>query len=177
MLLQESVCWQVGGYLPSNWLGGGYLPSSWLGRGGYLPSSWWGRGTYLGQGVPALDGGYLPWMGVPTLDRGYQPWTAGTYLGWCVPTSARGYLPGWGYPLARTGCGTPTPGWDWMRVLPRQDWIGITSAPGKRQQRSTGYTAGSMPFAFTQEDFLAYTLISVATQIDQYTKQNILSLF
>ena len=40
-----------------------------------------GEGTYLGQGVPTLDGNYLPWTG------GYLPWMGGTYIVWGNPLS------------------------------------------------------------------------------------------
>ena len=60
------------------------------------------RGTYLGQGVPFLSRGYLPWIEgrgiylgreLPTLEGGYLPWTEGVTTLDGVPTLNRGYLP------------------------------------------------------------------------------------
>ena len=70
-------------------------------EGGYLP---WMGGPTPDRGVPTLDrgylswmGGYLPWKGVPTLDRVYLPWMG--CLQWTeVPTLDGGdTYPGWGY--------------------------------------------------------------------------------
>ena len=68
-------------------MGGGYLPcvAGYLPRREYLPWIWRGGNYSCQEGVPTLDGGYLPWPG------------GGTYLGWGVPILAVGTYPGWGY--------------------------------------------------------------------------------
>ena len=53
------------------------MGGTYVGQGdvGYLPwmeGTYLGGGTYLEQGVPTLDGGYLP-LARGTLDRGYPP--------------------------------------------------------------------------------------------------------
>ena len=115
-------------------------------RGGGTPSSWRGEGTpsqvWMGGGLPHPRSGWgVPHprsgLGVPHPWSGWggvaptQVWTGGT-LEW----------------MARTGWGTLHH--DWMGLPPiRQSSIG-----------STCYAAGSMPLAFTQEDFLVCENIS-----------------
>ena len=95
----------------------------------------------IGGGYPiqCLDGGGVPrsmsgWGGTPS-----QVWVGG------YPITGLGGIPSqvWmGVPPTMTGWGTP-----------HHDWIGY---PPIRQSSivSTCYTAGGMPLAFTQEDFL-----------------------
>ena len=65
-------------------------------------------------------------------------------------------VPGEGYP-GQVKMGVPT-SQNWIGVAPpppSQDWIRVPSSPiGKEQQMSTRYTAGRIPLALTQEDFL-----------------------
>ena len=88
-----------------------------------------------------------------------------------VPCPRSGWWGGGGYPIPVVG-GTPRPGLD--RVPPGQVWMdgeggavphpcggGGTPPPPIRQSSiaSTCYTAGGMPLAFTQEDFLVHFII------------------
>ena len=65
-------------YIPILAGGGRYLP--WLGVTTLARVG----GTQLGQGVPTLARGCLPWLGVPTLATGIPPWPGGypPWLGW-----------------------------------------------------------------------------------------------
>ena len=106
------------------------------------------------------------WMGYPPQGpgMGYPP----TRTGWGTPWQGLDVVPSWPRldgvpltwtwdgvpPLARTGWGTPSQ--NWMGYPPLiQDWMGY---PPIRQSSiaSTCYTAGGIPLAFTQEDFLVH---------------------
>ena len=120
-------------------MGGRGYPVPGLGGGGTLSQIWWGGGTpsqvWMVGGTkctarPGLDG--VP----PTIMTGW------------------GTLPLWldGYPPTMTG---------WVTPLHHHDWMGYPSpwldgVPPIRQSNitSTCYAAGSMPLAFTQEDFV-----------------------
>ena len=109
----------TGGYLPSE--AGGGVPTFWVGGtpfpglDGAVPTlvggTYLGRGYLLGQGVPTLAGGYLPWQGIPTLVGGtylgrgwYLPWQGVPTLAGGVPTLAGGtYLARGGTYLPRQG--------------------------------------------------------------------------
>ena len=156
-----SQVWMVGG---TPFLGWG-VP--WPGLEGGTPSLGWGGGTW-----PGLDGGGIPlsqaWMvgGIPWpgLDGG------GT---WGYPLARHGWwgvpqpgLDGGGLPSpspARSGWwgGTPARSVCWEGYPPGQVWMvggypRYPPHPPIRQSSiaSTCYVAGSMPLAFTQEDFL-----------------------
>ena len=105
-------------------------------RGGGVPRPRSGYGW--GYPVPGLWGYPIPglggwggtlsqvWVGIPHSRSGGHPQSK---TGWGTPPSKTG----WGYPPpSKTGWGTPSP---------------ISKA-------STCYVAGSVPLAFTQEDFL-----------------------
>ena len=125
--------------------GGDSIPG--LGGGGYPVS-----GVGEGYPVPGLDGG-----GYPGYPFG-QDWMVGGYLGY----------PPWPV-LDGGGRGTPgTPHHDWMGYPPPWlDGVPPTTMTGRSTPltlwldgvpptsiASTCYTAGGMPLAFTQEDFL-----------------------
>ena len=96
---------------------------------GGTPSSWWG-------GTPLSRSG---WGVTPSSWWGYHP----------LPRSGRG-----GYPIQLMG-GTPFPGLDGWGIPPGKGvspWQGYP--PQKTSTACTWYTAGGMPLAFTQEDFL-----------------------
>ena len=125
--------------------GGGTLSQVWV--GGTPCQVWMG-----GYPMPGLDGEGTPsqvWMGgypIPDLDGGYpsQVWMGG------YP------IPGqYGYPPPpRPGLDgvPPWPGLD--GVPPHHDWMGYPPTIRQSIIVSTCYAAGSMPLAFTQEDFL-----------------------
>ena len=103
-----------------------------------------------------LVGGEYPILG---LDRGVP--IKGLGGGYPIQGLGGGYpVPGLGVPHPRSGLGVPqcTPYHDWMGYPPHphHDWMGYPSPTPIRQSSiaSTCYTAGDMPLAFTQEDFL-----------------------
>ena len=103
-----------------------------------------GGGTLPG---PAGGGGTLPG---PGREGGTLP---GPAVGGYPARSSRGGYPGGGVP----DLGTPRGGTRWGGGYPGQDNIG-----------STCYTAGGMPLAFTQEDFLVgndITIIIIVYQL------------
>ena len=143
-------------------VGGGGYPVPGLDRGGGTPSQvWTGGGVTLSQ---VWTGGTLSQVGVTQS----EVWTGG---GGVPPSKIRmggtpdtpliqdwmGYPPvqDWiGYPLSKTGWGTPLQ--DWMGT-PHPSKTGWGTPPPIRRQISkvsTCYTAGDVPLAFTQEDFL-----------------------
>ena len=124
---------------------------------GDTPSQVWPGGYPMGWGTPQTwdrvppppDLGWgtplRPGMAVPPSD-----------LGWCHPSSAgpgMGYTPG-------PGTGYPSQTWDWV---PPWTWDGVlppgpgTGYPPPRIAITcSGYAAGGIPLAFTQEDFLVF---------------------
>ena len=134
--------------------GGGYPSQVWMVGRGY-PSQVW-MGGYPGQvlmvrGTPARSG----WWGVPQpgLDSGRdgggvplnQVWMVGGTWGTPQPGLDGGGVP-W-VPPTMTGWGTPYHEWIWYP--PTMSGWGTPPTIV-----STGYAAGGMPLAFTQEDFL-----------------------
>ena len=104
-----------------------------------------------GYPIPGLDGGYP----IPGLDQGGYPHLRS---GREVSHSADG-----GYPHLRSGWGIPHSAyrgvpysrseWGYPSLPPSAGW----GTPPVRRQisiASTCYTAGGVPLAFTQEDFL-----------------------
>ena len=111
-----------------------------------------------------------------------QVWMGGTPfrgLAWGVPHLRSG----WGVPTSQVRTeGYPHPGvpsrQDWMGYppapsktmgypFPIQDWMGYSLPPLSRNQSSiasTCYTAGSIPLAFTQEDFLVSRIYGTSQQ-------------
>ena len=151
---------------------GGYPGQVWMVGGYPARSRWWGRVPQ-----PGLDGRGYPsqvWMVGGRYPS--QIWMVGGYPGqvWMVGGT-------WGTtPLARSGWGNP-PHHDWMgypswldEVPPTMtewgtphNWMGypppwldgvpppwLDEVPPPTNIASTCYTAGGMPRAFTQEDFL-----------------------
>ena len=136
--------------------------------GGEPPSQVWGvPHLRFGWGYPisGSGGGYpvqfLMVGGTPRARSGWQGEYPGyspnkTWvlpdLGWGTPPPSRpswGNLPhpGMGYPPPQTLDGAPPPLWD---------WVPPTHPPTRQSSiASTCYAAGSVPLAFTQEDFLA----------------------
>ena len=86
-------------------------------------------------------GGYLPWPGP---DRGSLPWPGPNK--W-VPTLTGGYLP-W-----------PSPDWGYL-PWPGGTYPGAGTPKVGTPRQGTCYTAGSMPLAFTQEDFLVCNVLT-----------------
>ena len=135
--------------------------------GGY-PSQVLTMVGYPGSPLLGLDGG-LPIPGgtqgtpQPGLDSEGTPYQGGTQSGLnCTPHTSR---PGWGTPLLPTlRWGTPPLSdgvpltWDGVTLI--KTWpgypldLGWGTPPRQSSIASTCYTAGSMPLAFTQEDFL-----------------------
>ena len=137
------VCCQVqlGGTLPGP---AGGVPC----QGGTLPGPA-GMGTLPGPARGTLPGGTLPGPA-----GGYP---AGGYPGQVPPParSGQGIPCSGGYP-ARSSRGGPCQGGSLVRYPPGQDG----GVPRQDNRRSTQYTAGSMPLAFTQEDFLVVLILS-----------------
>ena len=134
-----------GGY-PIRGVGGDTWPG--LDGGGIPPSQAWMVGGYPGQvwmvGVP----GGTPWPGMDGGGYPSQVWMVG---GLPSPSPARSGW--WGGTPARSVC--------WEGYPPGQVWmvggyLGYPPHPPIRQSSiaSTCYVTGSMPLAFTQEDFL-----------------------
>ena len=108
-------------------------------------------GTY--RGYVSWIGAYLPWTGA----GGHLPWTGSIYLGWGVPTLGEGdtYLGSLDGGIPTFDGGYPPPVRLNGHLLP-SGWMGYPSPSSRRQSStaSTCYIAGSMPLAFTREDFL-----------------------
>ena len=123
----RSRCW--GGGTPSQVNGGVPQPSldDWGVIPGTLPQTWDGVPPQTWHGVPPNLGCGIPW----TWDR--VPSRHGMGYPWDL---------GWGTPLDM-GWGTPRT----LDGVPPPRQISIAS---------TCYTAGGMPLAFTQEDFLVF---------------------
>ena len=122
---------QVGGY-PILDLGG--TPSQVRGT----PSQVWRVYCPRSGGVHHPRSGGTPsqvWGG-PHLRGVPHPSLGGT---WGTPPTRSG----WGTPLTRSGCGNPPPNQVWIR---------------QSSIASTCYAAGGVPLAFTQEDFLVFTV-------------------
>ena len=142
--------------------GGGTPPQIWPWRVPYPRSGQGGTPfqVWLGGGYPRSGPGYPP---IP------RTWyVAPPDLGFCTPPDL-----GWGNP-PDLGCDTPwtwdwVPSWTWDGVPPRpgmvnhpppldlgqgtpRTWDGVP--PRQISIASSCYTAGGMPLAFTQEDFL-----------------------
>ena len=141
-----------------------------MGKGNILSMSTLAGGGTLSQvcggyPIPGVGGGY-PILG---LGRGYP--VSGLGGGYPIPG-----LKGWGYPGYPPGQvwmegGTPSQVWGVLWVPSSQVWMvggypgyplvrsGWGTPPPIRQSSiaSTCYTAGGMPVAFTQEDFLVVT--------------------
>ena len=119
-------------------LGGG-TPSSWRGWGYPLPRSWHGGGlfSWWGYPIPGPGGRGLP-----------HPRSR-----WGVPHSQ---VQAGGYPIPGPVGGTPFPGTGGGVPFPRSRW----GVPHQTSTACTCYAAGSMPLAFTQEDFLVGEIIS-----------------
>ena len=136
------------------------------GRRGQVPDSqvWMVGGTW---GTPLARSG---WWRVPEV----PPWPGlDGWKGWWGDT--------WGTPQPGLDGGWYSPGQVWMvgvprvhtqpgldgggvhQVLPCQDWMGTSPPTPIRQSSiaSTCYSANGMPLAFTQEDFLVWTLIFI----------------
>ena len=121
------------------------------------PRSEWGGGTPCQVWVGGTP--FKVWVGVPCCRSG-----------WGIPCSRSG----WGVPHPRSGQGVPGvppwpgldgerypgcpwPGLDGGGYPHHQEWMGYPPPPPPIRQSSiasTCYTAGGMPLAFTQEDFL-----------------------
>ena len=142
--------------------------------GGY-PGQVWMVGGTLGTTQPGLDGGGYPgyphhdWMGNPNHDwmEYPPPWLDGvTPPPWLDGVPPPSWLDG--YPLP------------WLDGVPptHHDWMGY---PPTTNIVSTCYAAGSMPLAFTQEDFLVFTNIHTSIRLIKYYslhlsfKQNLFS--
>ena len=83
----------------------------------------------------------------------------------CLSVHISGGIPhprsrwGGGYPISGLDGGFPIQ--DWMGYPPPiQCWTGTPPPPSRRQSSiaSTCYAAGGMPLAFTQEDFLVFSI-------------------
>ena len=144
---------QLTGMYPIPGPGGGRYPIQLTGG---TPSEVQVGGRYPTQpmGVPH------PAKGVPH-PRSQQGGTPSSLWGRGTPSQVQGWYPGpgGGYPaLSRTRWGNPLPNPRLDGVLPPvQDWMWFPPNPPIRRQSSiasTCYMAGSMPLAFTQEDFL-----------------------
>ena len=112
-----------------------------------------GEGGYLGPLVPGL------WSQV--LSRGYP-----------VLVLARGVCPsqvlGQGYPLPLTRTGVPS-SLTRTEVPPSgqdQDRGTLRPGPGKQHKPWTGYSAGSMPLAFSRKRTFLFPLISTSFTLD-----------
>ena len=124
----------------------------------------------MGKWASANDSPGLAWGGTPSQIWGVSPldlrWVP-LDLGWGTPWTWEGVPPQtWdgvpprhetGYP---PGHGTGYPPWTWDRVPPQDMGQGTPpdlrwgTPPRQISLVSTCYTAGGMPLAFTQEDFL-----------------------
>ena len=93
-------------------------------------------GTWPPQGTRTLGGTRTP-RGVPRPPPGGYP----------DPGGSRVQVPPWGGP------GTPQGGYRVRGLVPPRRGSGT---PPGQDRSSTHYTAGGMPLAFTQEDFLVY---------------------
>ena len=158
-----------------------------------LDGGYSGQVLIVGGGVPqpGLDGGGVPW---PGLDGGGVPGvlfsvcTWGTPPPWLdgVPPPARSGW--WGVPPTMTGWGTPHH--DWLRyppimtglgTLPPLPWLDGGNPPPTTTTNivSTCYAAGGMPLAFTQEDFLVFSIdiITMGTALTGFSSPSSISSF
>ena len=126
----------LGGVLPQSGLGG--VPHLRSGRGGTPSQVWLG-----GYPIPGLGGRGYPILG---LDGVPPP----TRSGWGTSLPR----PGMGYP-PRPGTGNPPGTWEGLPPLQTWDWV----PPPTWDIASTCYVAGGMPLAFTQEDFLVFSIL------------------
>ena len=138
----------------------------------------------MGDDVPTLNVGYLPWMGegVPISDRrmGYLPWMGwGRYLPWMgrVPTldRGRGYLP-WTVKSTFDGGEGTYLGWG-EEYLP---WMGEGTYPGwgkgvPTSDRERGsptldrlYRRWYTSYCFPQQDFLVYLKLRLVLYSRKY---------
>ena len=147
----------VGGYPPTR--SGWDIPPDqvWMGYPPPTRSGWWG---VLGVPPDQVWMGYPPtrsrWWGVPQV----SPLTRS---GWGTP---RPGLDGGGYPRY-----PPRPGLD--GVPPDQVWmVGATPPPRQSSIASTCYAAGDVYLAFTQEDFLVYSLFCSTGYKDELHAQS-----
>ena len=127
--------------------GGGGDPIQLTGGGGGYP-------------ISGLDRGETP-NSIPGLDRvGVPHPRSGLGGGYPIPGLDRGRVgsrsggEGW-YPTPGQDGGYPHPGQDWMGYPPPvQDWMGYLCPIRQSSITSTCYTAGGMPLALMQEDFV-----------------------